>query len=455
MAWHILAAVVLPWLAAPLALVLGRRPGLGIAVVTALAQLLLTGLAGGEDVFQVGGVVLLVQPLDRVLLIVVLVTFVAVCMLGERDSRAVAPVSLLVNGAAVGVILVASPFLASLFLELAGVGVLFLLPARTPTSLTLSREAIAGAKYLTLTVVSALALLAAFALVETTQLAGETRTLAQVVLALLVIGIGLRVAAFPFHVWLPDFAAIAPPPAVALATSIVNVAAGVLILSTLSEAPWLVLPERNRQILAVGGALGAVGGALLALNARDLRRLVAYGTSAELGFVLFGIGVGSGTSVTAAIGLLVASVVSVLLFWTLIAQIERRVGTTDLGAVRGLIAQLPGTALGFLVAALTAGGIPLFAAFPGRWILYRVGSDANPGVAFALTAANLLLLFAFLRAFRLLFLGRPPVEVVPRESAGATASLAVLAAVSLALGVAPWILLEPIRSAVASLAFLQ
>jgi formate hydrogenlyase subunit 3/multisubunit Na+/H+ antiporter MnhD subunit len=376
-------------------------------------------------------------------------------LLGERDSRAVAPVALLVNGGVIGVALVASPFLASLFLELAGVAVLFMLPARTAAAVTLSREAIAGAKYLTLTVVSALALLAAFALIETTRTSGETRTLAQVVVALLVIGMGLRLAAFPFHVWLPDLAAVAPPPAIALATGVVNVAAVILLLSTLSESPWLVLPERNRQILAAGGTLGALGGAVLALNARDLRRLVAYGASAELGFVWVGISLGSGTSVAAAISLVVANVVSVLLFWTLITQLERRVGTTDLGTVRGLIAQLPGTALGFLAAALTAGGIPLFAAFPGRWILYRLGADGNLAVALGLALANLMLLFAFLRAFRLLFLGRPPLEVVPREAPGATGSLLLLTAVSLALGMAPWLLFEPIRAAVASLAFLQ
>ncbi|MCS6800666.1 MAG: proton-conducting transporter membrane subunit [Chloroflexota bacterium] len=455
MAWHLLSLVLLPWAAAPVALVLGRRPGLGIAIVTALAQLLLTSLSSDDDLFQAGGVVLVLQPLDRVIVPVIVAAFVVVCLLGERDSRAVAPVGLLVNGAAVGVALVSSPFLASLFLELAAVGVLFLLPARTPLPIFLSREAVAGAKYLALTVVSALALLSGFALLETTRIAGETRTVGQVVLALLVVGIWLRLAAFPFHLWLPDFAGIAPPPAVTLAASVVNVATIVLLLSTLSEAPWLVLPERNRQVIAALAALGALGGALLALNARDGRRLVAYGASAELGFVLFGISLGSPTSVAAATSLLVANVIAVLLFWGLIAQIERHVGSTEFGAMRGLITQLPGTALAFLGAALTAGGVPLFASFPGRWIVFRVGADAAAGLTLLLLLANLMLLLAYWRAFRALFLGRPSAEVVPRGSERATLWLSLLIAASAVLGAAPWLLLEPIRAAVAGLAFLQ
>jgi formate hydrogenlyase subunit 3/multisubunit Na+/H+ antiporter MnhD subunit len=342
-----------------------------------------------------------------------------------------------------------------LFLTLAGVGVLFMLPARTPAPVVLLREAVAGAKYLSLTVVSALALLAAFALVETTRLAGEARTLGQVVLALLVVGIGLRVAAFPFHVWLADFAGIAPPTAVTLATGVVNVAAILLFVSTLAETPWLVLPERNRQLFAAIATVGAVGGALLALNARDLRRLVAYGASAEIGFVLFGIGIGTATSVAAATSLVVANGIGVLLFWALISQLERRLGTVELGVIRGLLGQLPVTGVAFLVAALTAGGLPLFAAFPGRWVLFRVGADLFAGAALALLIANLMLAFAYLRAFRLVFLGRSPSEVIPRESGAANLLLAVLVTISLVLGLAPGLLLDPVRAAVASLAFLQ
>lgn len=455
MGWHLLAAVIVPMLAAPLALVLGRRPGLGIAVVTALAQGLLTSLASDDDIFQAGGVILLMQPLDRVFVPMILIAFVAVCLLGERDSRAVAPVALVVNGAALGVALVSNPFLASLFLALAAVGVLFLLPARTAAPVLLLRESVAGAKYLSLTVVSGLALVTAFALVETTRTAGEARTIGQIVLALLVVGIGLRVAVFPFHVWLADFAGIAPPTALTLATTVVNGAAVLLLVSTLAESPWLVLPERNRQLIAAIAAIGVVGGALLAFNARDLRRMVAYGVSAELGFVLFGIGMGTASSVAAAASLVVAQSVGVLLFWALISQLERQLGTVELGAIRGLLGQLPVTGLAFLVAAMTAGGLPLFAAFPGRWILFRVGADLLPGAALALLVGNLLLVLTYLRAFRLVFLGRAPTEVLPRESKAANVLLTALAVASLALGLAPGLLFAPIRGAVAGLAFLQ
>jgi multicomponent Na+:H+ antiporter subunit D len=452
---HLLAVVLAPWLAAPLALVFGRRAGLAIAAITAVAQGLLVLGSSTEDAFRLGGIVLRVDGLDRLLAPTLLFGVLAACALGEPQSRAIAPAALLVDGAVMGVTLVDSPFLASLFLQLAGVAVLFVLPARTPLPVQLAREAVAGAKYLSLTVVSSLALLGAFALVETTRIVGEAQTVGQVVLALLLIGVALRVAAFPFQVWLPDFASIAPAAAVVLVSAVLNVTAVALLVASLASAPWLVQPERNRLLLAGLGALSALGGAFLALNARDLRRVVAYSSTAEVGFVLYGFGLGSSASVTAAFALLVASVVSTAMLWTVIANLERRIGVVELGATRGLIAQLPGLALGFLAASLTAGGLPLFAAFPGRWVLYRLSADLTPLLAVFLVAANACLLLALLRAFRTCFLGRPPAEVVKRESAGVMAALLGLAGLSLGLGLAPSVLWEPLQRAVLGLPFLR
>lgn len=453
MALHLLAILVLPWAAAPLAWLLGRRAGIGLALVTAMVQCALALFALPADVFRMGGVVLAVTDPARFFLPVLLVTLVVACVLADDDSPHFVPVALLLDGAVAGVTLVDSIFLAVLLLELAGIAALLLLPARPRQYVPAARTSQAGARYLALTVVSTTLLIAASSLIETYRVGGENHDLSQAILALLATGISIRLAAFPFQVWLSDFVASVPMSVVAITCTTVSVAAYALIFLLLSGSPWLLLDEHNRDILANGAALGAFGGAILAVFAPDLRRLTAYTITTEAGFILFGIATGTLDTISAALALILANCGTVVALAVLVSQLERTVGTIELGAVRGLIAQLPMTAFGFLIAGLSAGGFPLLANFPYRWTLWTLAGETSPVTAMMLVAASALLLFAFVRAFRLLFLGPPPAALVKRESTLANAALAVLALYSLVLGLAAGPLLMLLSAAVGDLPF--
>lgn len=446
----LIAVLALPIIAAPIALLVGRRAGGGIAIVVALMQALIV-LGAAEETFSLGGVTLGVAPVVRLLLPLMLVAGAGATAFADRDAEVFAPTVLLINGAAAGVLLVDNPFLASLLLQIAGVLVVFLLPRRLHGVL----PAASSVKTLTLTVVSSTMLVAAYSLNETYQLGGQNAQVVQLVLTFLGIGLALRVAAFPFHLWFPSLAEAAPPAAMTVVSTVVNVAAFGMLLATFESAPWLVADDRNRMLMASGCAMSAVAGAILATFQHDLRRIVACGTIAEVAIIGFGLVTASGISTTAALVAIVSHVLAVVLLWLTVHQIEQRAGTTIIGMVRGLRASLPVTAAGFLVAGLTVAGFPLFAGFPSRWVFWRLSGDTNAWWALALVAASALLLVTYVRAFRELFLGAPDNESLKPESTGVNVAIIGLIVASVILGTVPGPLFQIVNSLVIEFQFLR
>src|SRR5687768_2550356 len=125
----LLAVLALPVVAAPIAILVGRRAGGGLAIVVALMQALIV-LGAADEMFTAGGVTLAVAPVVRLLLPLILVAGAGATAFADRDAEVFAPTVLVINAAASGVLLVDNPFLASLWLQIAGVLVVFLLPRR-------------------------------------------------------------------------------------------------------------------------------------------------------------------------------------------------------------------------------------------------------------------------------------------------------------------------------------
>src|SRR4051794_26989312 len=118
MAIHLLVALLLPWACAVLAFILGKRAGVGIAVICALSQAGLTLLASPGDQFRAGGVTLAVTGVAPFFLILFLAAMVTVCTFAEDANELFVSGALLIDGAVTGVALLDNPFVASLFLQL-------------------------------------------------------------------------------------------------------------------------------------------------------------------------------------------------------------------------------------------------------------------------------------------------------------------------------------------------
>ena len=249
-------------------------------------------------------------------------------------------------------------------------------------------------------------------------------------------------AQFPLHVWLPD-AMEGPTPVSALIHAATMVTAGVYLLV---RTEWLfALTPDVLAIVAWIGAFTALLAAVLACVQEDIKRVLAYSTVSQLGYMMTAIG--AGFAAAGFFHLLTHGVFKALLFLGAGAVIHA-VHSNDLSHMGGLARRMPQTAIVFVVGTLSLAGIPLFGGFLSKEeILGAVWAGGMPG-PFAL-----LMLVAFLTAFYMFrvvfraFFGVAPADAHPhdlsRRSGHAKADppvsmalpLWILAAGSMAIGV--------------------
>jgi multicomponent Na+:H+ antiporter subunit D len=270
-------------------------------------------------------------------------------------------------------------------------------------------------------------------------LAGSSTTTAAVVL--IVAGLGLKAALFPLHVWLPDAHSHAPPVVAALLAAVqVKVAAYALVrilYGVLAPAGVEALPVVLTGLTYLSAA-GIVVGSVLAIRQRDLKRMLAWSTVAQLGFIGVGIGLANPIALVGALLHVANHAVMKSCLFLAAGGIIVGAGVKEIPRFSGLGRRMPWLMAGFGVAALSMVGIPPTAGFFSKWYLLTGSLDAGAYVVTAVIVASTLLTGAyFLRIFERSWAGEPedPGVVAAREApAPILAPVWVLAAALLVLG---------------------
>jgi NADH-quinone oxidoreductase subunit L len=207
-------------------------------------------------------------------------------------------------------------------------------------------------------------------------------------------------AQFPLHVWLPD-AMEGPTPVSALIHAATMVTAGVYLLV---RTEWLfALTPDVLAIVAWIGAFTALLAAVLACVQDDIKRVLAYSTVSQLGYMMTAIG--AGFAAAGFFHLLTHGVFKALLFLGAGAVIHA-VHSNDLQDMGGLARRMPQTALVFVVGTLSLAGIPLFGGFLSKEeILAAVWAGGLPGPFLLLMVVALLTAFYMFRVVFLAFFG--------------------------------------------------
>lgn len=268
-----------------------------------------------------------------------------------------------------------------------------------------------------------------------------------VVFVLLITSFGLKSAFFPFHSWLPRAHAAAPAHVSALMSGVIH-KAGLYAL-----VRFLLLLGRPDEwmgwALIGGSACSAVIGALYTVTQRDLKRLLGYSSTENVGIAGIGIGVGClGLSwnrpLLVALGfgggllhLLNHALFKCLLFYAA-GAVYRATHTVDLERLGGLIRRMPWTAASFLIGGLAISALPPFNGFVSELLIYSALLDQSvvPGAAklpLAITASVLAFVGAvsalsITRAFGIAFLGVPRDVTVHAEAEVAFSMRSVMAA---------------------------
>lgn len=269
------------------------------------------------------------------------------------------------------------------------------------------------------------------------QLDGSTATL--VVLALLLAAAG-KSAQIPLFNWLPD-AMEGPTPVSALIHAATMVTAGVFLLVRMS--PVLALSADGRHVIATIGALTAFVAATIATAQTDIKKVLAFSTVSQIGYMVLAVGVGA---YGAAIFLMIAhAFFKALLFLGSGSVIHALDGDQDLRRMGGLARFLPLTFPTFLIGWLTISGVPPFAGFWAKGAILTTLYSVNTALYAVALVTAVLTAYYMTRLFVLTFRGEQRFAASlghePHESpAVMTLPLVILALLSVVGGVLdlPW-----------------
>ena len=264
------------------------------------------------------------------------------------------------------------------------------------------------------------------------ELTGSAATLIGLMLAAGAIG---KSAQIPLYVWLPD-AMEGPTPVSALIHAATMVTAGVYVIAR--SAPIFELAPAASGAVAVVGAATALWAATIAIGQSDIKRVLAYSTISQLGYMF--LAVGATAYVAGVFHLMTHAFFKALLFLGAGSVIHAMGGRQDMEEMGGLRKTMPVTFLTMGIGVVAIAGLPPLAGF---WSKDEIlGAVFNQGGFFTVLwlmglIAALLTAFYMVRQFVMVFLGRPrwPEGVVPHESPRSmTVPLAVLAVLSVVGG---------------------
>ncbi len=288
---------------------------------------------------------------------------------------------------------------------------------------------------------------------------GGTDAATVVGVMLIVAGVGFKVSAAPFHMWAPDAYQGAPLPITAF-LSTASKAAGFALILRLFTGALAVDAVEWRAAIAALSAITMTAGNLIAIQQTNLKRLVAYSSIGQVGYMLVAIAaIGYGDAATAesassALMLHIAGyTVSTLALFAALTALYNRTGDDSIAGLRGLASTQPFLALVITASLFSFAGLPFFAGFATKLLLFQASTTDGLLWLVGLAAANSFVsLYYYLMVMRQMYLFDPPegqARFRPAPLLGAMAALLLLGV--LFIGVYPQPLFEAADRAASAL----
>lgn len=267
------------------------------------------------------------------------------------------------------------------------------------------------------------------------------------------IGLGVKLAVFMFHIWLPYVHGSAPTPISALLSPAMIGIGAYGIFRLIVE----FLPATFAELsiwFHIWGLVTMIYGGAMALMQDDLKRLLAYSSISQMGYILFGIGSMSALGLSGAEMMYVTHAIGKGILFMMAGIIIVKVGTRSISKLGGLAGKMPITAVCAVIGALTIMGVPPTSGFMGEWVLFygaletaiEEGSTLR-AVTFGLgLVATALTMSYMLWMLKRVFFGKTPehLENVKEGSWYMTAPMMVLAGFSIVVGIYPDIFFKTI-----------
>ena len=246
--------------------------------------------------------------------------------------------------------------------------------------------------------------------------------------ALFLAGYGLKAAIMPFHAWLPDAHSSAPAPISSMLSGVLIKTLGVYVLVRIFYNV-LGAPQVFVTAFMTLGTISIVLGVILAIGQWDFKRLLAYSSISQVGYIFLGIGLNTTLGIAGALfHLLNHALFKSLLFYNA-GSLEMGLGTRDLRKMGNITRLLPITAHSSMVASLAISGIPPFNGFFSKLLIIIAAVQAHqPVYAFLAVVGSLLTTATFMKVQRYGIRGENPVErLQARPGRGMQAAMIILA----------------------------
>jgi multicomponent Na+:H+ antiporter subunit D len=252
----------------------------------------------------------------------------------------------------------------------------------------------------------------------------DGKTVTGFCIALFLAGFGLKAAIVPFHSWLPDAHPSAPAPISAMLSGLLIKVSGIYALT--------------RIFFNVFGMNPALSTVLLALRQNDIKRMLAYSSVSQIGYILLGIGLGTPLGLLGALFHVFNHAVAKALLFLDSGSIERATGTRSLEKMGGLAKRMPFTAATSVIGSLSIAGVPPLNGFWSKLIILIALVEAKQyGVALVAVLASVMTLWYYLLIQRRAFFGKlnETLKDVKEAPFWMTASTLVLGLICIAVGI--------------------
>jgi multicomponent Na+:H+ antiporter subunit D len=345
-----------------------------------------------------------------------------------------------------GVVLVDDLFSLYVFLELTAVSTFILIAIYKEGS---ALEA--SFKYLVMSSVATVFMLSAIAFVfmsagslkfeDMSRLMADIKDPAAlpVIIAVILFSTGLSIKAgiVPFHGWLPDAYTSAPSAVSLLLAGIVSKIAGVYPLLIIFQNVFNKSPIFG-NILMVFGTVSIIIGALAALGENDFKRMLAFSSISQIGYIVLGIGIGTQLALMGAVFHFFNHAIFKSLLFVNSAAVEVSAGTRHMDKLGGLASRMPVTGGASIVGFLSTAGIPPLSGFWSKFIIIMAAWQAGQrALAIAALLSSILTLGYFLILQRKVFFGEIPegLEGACEVNTGIKSISIILSAITIAVGI--------------------
>jgi NADH-quinone oxidoreductase subunit N len=421
-----------------------RRRFIGYAAIVALGVLLLTSLSGNGSCGQAGtafhGMFIndALSLFFKQLFIVaaILVLFMAAEFSDKLAEGSVAEYYSLILFALAGMLFAASSNdFTMLFVSIELITITFYVLVSFQRSKLQSLEA--GVKYLILGALSSAFMVFGIALIwgttgelnfnslahflaQNPEVANSQIFLLGVLLVL--VGLGFKIATFPFQIWAPDVYQGAPTPTTAFLAIGSKAAGFVLLLRVLFTAVPSVTAHWANLLIVISG-ITILYGNLCAIPQRNLKRLLGYSSIAHAGYLLLGVAALSVSGQSALMYYLAGYVFTVMAAFFVITLVMRHLATEDISGLAGLNQRSPLLAATLTIAMVSLAGIPPLAGFFGKFLLLKAVIEAaqttgNHGyycLAFTTLAGVIISLYYYFGVIRTIYWSKDPADLSPIE----------------------------------------